>query len=580
MSADSAQLPSTADSWMEELLQECARWNILFVHLGAAYPRAREVSAPRMDSVISVADYLEQSELDGTLRLVTDVETLLEPGAPSLGQLRERIISDRDGGARVVLLSRRPKIAFPTVPGSQILREAKQVAPPTHVEDGTGSFGSEATAEGVPLDVVIAEALRELGEVACAAVDAFIFEDGRDEHDFRLVDEHVQEALLGSGLVVRNVDELDWSFGDATALVRSILSDVIAGMRRPHSDFGALSKSCWMVERLVKQALRARAKTLWGDSWGSELLGDELSKTAFERAANSTYASAEAVHELRDPLEWLSLGETLPLVGESSVGNLGVPKRMWSLMSSELLPVKDRLERSQLVRKGDADTAQRWADLLSQRLSMSGSRSHAEALSTAPVAQRDLLKKVHADLEENPALRGDIEKDFMSLVHSTVKFLAHVLESRPSFTAAFSKNDDRPLERELQDSFHGYLAMSDLSGRSAVEVSGIGGGRADVVLYFNDGTRYVTEVKRELKRAGRLELERAYLPQTVSYQAANVPFGQLLVLDLTSGRDAALDRLDQSLWVTHQRDDQDVVISSTVVAVVRGNRPTPSKRRS
>lgn len=580
MSTSTAELPSTTDAWVEELLQECARWNIVFVHLGAAYPRAREVIAPRMDSVVSVTDYLEQPELDGTLRLVTDVEKLLEPGAPTLGRLRERVISDRDDGARVVLLSRRPKIAFPTVPGSQILREAKQVAPPTHVVGGAGSFGNEATAEGVPLDFVISEALRELGEVACAAVDAFIFEDGRDEHDFRLVDDHVQEALLGSGLVVRDAEELDWSFTGATALIRSSLSDVIAGMRRPHSDFAALSRSCWTVERLVKQALRARAKALWGDSWGSELLGAELAQAAFDRAANSTYASAEALHELRDPLEWLSLGETLTLLGNSSVGDLGVSKRMWSLMSSELLPVKDRLERSQLVRKGDAGTAQRWADLLSQRLSMSGSRSHAETLSAAPSPQRDLLEQLHGELSENSALRGDVEKDFMSLVHSTVKFLAHVLETRPSYTAAFSKEDDTPLEKELQDSFHSHLDMSDLAGRSAVEVSSIGGGRADVVLYFNDGTRYVTEVKRELKRAGLAALEKAYLPQTISYQAANVPFGQLLVLDLTPNREAILDRLDKSLWVIHNRDDQDVVISSTVVAVVRGNRPSPSKRRN
>ncbi len=574
------QLSSATDAWAEDLLQECARWNILFVHLGAAYPRAREAIAPKMDSVVSVMDYLEAPQIDGVLRLVTDVETLLEPGAPSLGRLRERVISDRDGGARVVLLSRRPKITFPTVPGSQILREAKQVTPPAHQEDGARTFGNEATAEGVPLEIVIAEALRELGESSCAAIDAFMFEDEREEHELRHVDEHVQEALLGSGLVVRTTEGFEWSLAGATPLIRSTLADVIAGMRRPHPEFGTLSKACWTVERLVKQALRARSKALWGDGWAIQLLGDDITKIAFGRATNSTYASAEAANELRDPLEWLSLAETLAVLEKSPVGTLGVPRRMWSLMSTELIPVKDRLERSQLIRKGDADTAQRWADLLSQRLSMSGSRSHAEALSTAPKTQQDLLTRLHAELSENSALRGDVEKDFMSLVHSTVKFLAHILEMRPSFTAALSKEQDPPLERELQESLHGYLSMSDLAGRSAVEVSSIAGGRADVVLYFNDGTRYVTEVKRELKRAGRGELENAYLPQTVSYQAANVPFGQLLVLDLTSDRDVIFDRLDQSIWVAHRRDDQDVVISSTVVAVVRGNRPTPSSRRS
>lgn len=252
---------------------------------------------------------------------------------------------------------------------------------------------------------------------------------------------------------------------------------------------------------------------------------------------------------------------------------------MWTKLRGELLPVKDRVERSQLMRKSDADIAHRWASLLPQRLSTTGSRSLDDSLKLTTVTQRELLETLQTALGENPHLRGDVEKDLMSLVLATVKFLAHTLDTQPSYTAPFTANEDAPLERALQDAFKAYLDMSDLAGRSAVEVSNIGGGRADVVLYFNDGARYVTEVKREFRGTTPAELEAAYLPQEIAYQSANVPFGQLLVLDLTTGRPVASERIDRSVWVTHKRDTTGAVVASTVVAVVRGNRPKPSKRR-
>lgn len=564
--------------WLEELLQQCTRANVVFVQLGDAYPIAREAIAPRMDSVVTVTDYVADPNLQGNLRLVTQLEDLTEAGAPSLGRLRERVNADRDTGVRVVLLSRRPKIAFPSVPGSQILRDAKLVPPPLYLENESWSFGHEATAEGVPDHIVLERALRELGEVACADLDAVLFEDGRTSQKLRDLPEFLQDALIGAGMVTYSGGTLQWAISDAPTRVRTALGEVIAGMRRPQEDLARVASSCWVIERLIKQALRARARALWGERWRAELLGAKLSKEAFERAASGTYASAETLENLRDPLEWLSLAETLSLRSRPEIGSLGVRPSMWSLMGSELLPIKDRVERSQLMRRPDVDTTSRWEDLLSQRLTLSGSRSPDESFATVPTTQRDLLVKLRTDLALNPQLRGDVEKDLMSLALATVKFLAHTLDIRPAYTATFSEGAV-PLERTLQDAYKSFLDSSDLAGRSAVEVSSIGGGRADVVLYFNDGTRYVTEVKRELSAASRDALETAYLPQAVAYQSANVPFGQLLVLDLTARRDVGDERLDESIWVAHNRDKDGSILSSTVVAVVRGNRPTPSQRK-
>jgi len=572
-------MTTVIDEWVEDLLQQCTRFNLVFVHLGEAYPITREAIHPQLESVVTVGEYLSQTDLDGSLRLVTNVEELLEPGAATLGQLRERVIADRDAGVRVILLSRRPAIAFPTVPGSQVLRDAKLVPPPLYRSADSWDFGKEATSDGVPTEVVVAQALRELGEAACAGLDALLFEDGREPQELTMLDDLLLEALVGAGMIVMKDGEMRWALRDAPLCVRAALSDVIAGMRRLQTDFALVAGDCWTAERLVKQALRARARALWGANWRLELLGTDLAKTAFSRANDATYPSAEKLDDLRDPLEWLSLAETLEVRASSGVGSLGMNEAMWNKMRVELLPVKDRIERSQLLRKGDADAARRWFTLLSKRLSTSGSRSPSESFELATLPLRELMEALRAELGHNPRLRGDVERDLMSLVLATVKFLSHTLDERPAFTAPFIAKEDAPVERTLQDAFKAYLDMSDLAGRSAVEVSSIAGGRADVVLYFNDGTRYVTEVKREFTRNTAAELEEAYLPQEVAYQSANVPFGQLLVLDLTDGRDAATERIDQSVWVTHNKDAEGAVIASTVVAVVRGNRATPSKRK-
>lgn len=575
--------PEIVSGWVENLLQQCTRWNIVFVQLGDAYPAAREAILPRVDSAVHVSDYLLERETRGSLRLVLDVEELLLPGNWSLGRLRERVVADRDNGARVILLSRKPRIAFPNVPGSSVLRDAKLVPPPSYpVRAGVISgFGAEASSTGTPSEIVLAHALRELGEAACASLDSLVFEDGDDIHQLTTLEDPLQDALLSSGLVVSDDGLLSWALENPPRQIRQALSDVIAGMQNPQSEFTHVAADCWAIERLVKHALRSRAKALWGDKWKCELLDADMRATALSRATKGTYARAEAIDDLRDPLEWLTLAESLLVRASPQVGSLGVPAAMWKKLGTELLPIKDRVERSQLMRKHDQNVAHRWAEILSGRLSTSGSRSPDDviAIASASATQGEIMRAIRAELSENTRFLGDVEKDVMSLVTATVRFLAHTLDSRSDYTVPFTDRKDAPLERAVQDAFKAYLDMSDLAGRVEVEVSSIAAGRADVVLYLNDGKRYVTEVKRELKKASRGDLDAAYLPQTVAYQAANVPFGQLLVLDLTKRSGPETERLDQSIWVAHKRDAEGAVIASTVVAVVRGNRPSPSERK-
>jgi hypothetical protein len=180
-----------------------------------------------------------------------------------------------------------------------------------------------------------------------------------------------------------------------------------------------------------------------------------------------------------------------------------------------------------------------------------------------------------AELGENAAFVGMAKADFSLLVVNTVRFLVYVGDNAQPYTARIPRGGTPPREADIQNHFHEFLSASDLAGRVGKEHSNIAGGRADVIATFDGARRYVTEIKRELGNSARASLEAAYLAQAVEYQSTNEPLGQLLVLDLTD-HSGGTPHISDSIWVTHRRDAADEVTNSMVVAVVRGNRPTPS----
>ena len=88
----------------------------------------------------------------------------------------------------------------------------------------------------------------------------------------------------------------------------------------------------------------------------------------------------------------------------------------------------------------------------------------------------------------------------------------------------------------------------------------------------------MTEVKRELNDASNGSLAAQYSGQAAEYATSNMPLGQLLVLDLTDHRFGGR-HLNDSAWVTHRLPEHGATRRSIVVAVVTGNRPTPSQIR-
>lgn len=196
-----------------------------------------------------------------------------------------------------------------------------------------------------------------------------------------------------------------------------------------------------------------------------------------------------------------------------------------------------------------------------------------------------LLDEILRELTQSPLFTGKVRSTFGLLVQQTLLFLfsrsdlttktwgLHK-EKNKDYRRLLKKGDKKPLEGDLQQDYHQWLATGQLAGLCSVEMSDVATGRADVLVAF--GTiRYLTEIKRETTRADKAKLEAKYLQQAAEYGNTNVPFGQLLVLDLASHSDGT-PRIDESVWVARHMPPGANLDRSVVVGVVAGNRPTPS----
>ncbi|WP_438025751.1 hypothetical protein [Sorangium sp. So ce233] len=127
---------------------------------------------------------------------------------------------------------------------------------------------------------------------------------------------------------------------------------------------------------------------------------------------------------------------------------------------------------------------------------------------------------------------------FNAVLAWTVRFVASRLDLTKRDVSGLSylfERDDGslPHESELQSDYHS-LMLSNVLG-TEIEVSNIGGGRADLRFVFGS-ERLVVEVKRESYDCSFDGLERFYAAQTTDYQNVSVRLGFLLVLDQTEVR--------------------------------------------
>ncbi|MDF2146766.1 hypothetical protein [Knoellia sp. p5-6-4] len=373
MSSDSSYL----SQWIEDVSQQSSRYGLVLALVGYAHEPLRTGFTAVSEHVMTVSDYLAETLDDGPIRVVlTDVESMCSDSAGNgLGLLRERVSSDLDRSINVVLVSRYPRIRYPAVPGSSLLEDAKLLLPPLATpvsrERGDPAAVLPIHAERPNQDLwqTLACILEELGDEVLASLDHALFESmcTRDEA-LTLPTPRVLEALCGAGLVQLQGEDFKWTMPTRHGELREALADALAAMthtpRSMNETFGAV----WSLERTLRRAIRARARTLWGATWRQEALNGDLPTKTLERAKGDAYAAAKSIRELRDPLEWLSLGELLELRRRPEFGGLGVEEIVWTKLAMEVLPVRNRLSHMRLLQDGDLSTVRKWQRILDRKL--------------------------------------------------------------------------------------------------------------------------------------------------------------------------------------------------------------------
>ena len=179
-------------------------------------------------------------------------------------------------------------------------------------------------------------------------------------------------------------------------------------------------------------------------------------------------------------------------------------------------------------------------------------------------------------LSTNPDIHnGSIRSLFLSVLALTLKFL----ESRMDLTKGHHKpvkylfqTNPLPSEDDLQDDYYGFM-LGQLMGTS-VEVSNIGGGRADVV-FQHKGIRLVSELKKEEYNCSFEHLEREYIAQGAEYQNTNARLGILLVLDLTP-KDSGVGHITSQVKAVEVFRPGEQSPRNLVIVIVPGRRKTPS----
>lgn len=187
-----------------------------------------------------------------------------------------------------------------------------------------------------------------------------------------------------------------------------------------------------------------------------------------------------------------------------------------------------------------------------------------------------------SELSGNLRFDGETRAVVIGLLDATLTFLldkynrgGRTWPGHADICRRLQPGETPPLEEHLQWEFYIWLdTCQPFAGRADVERRDVSRGRVDVLVRVGE-IQLVTEVKRELANASRDSLERLYIPQALTYSGSNVPFSQLLVLDLTDHA-SGVAHLRDLAWVVERRADDDATPQHVVAAVVVGNRPAPS----
>lgn len=355
-----------------DLVAKARLFHLVIAPTGKAFSNFRQEFTDECETVYSLAEALsDEPPPHGDLVLITDIEKVDVAGigeSNALGPLRERVTQFIRGGASVILLSQYPKMRYPDAPGSSLLHDARDyhprmrpVAPGDHrlhPLPGWDASQGEAT--------FLTELVAELGTALVARLDQLLFENPLPPSEaLSELSASELDALYFAGLIQPAGDRYGWSIPSAIQDLKEAVANSLAATMSPPRDLALAYELLWKIERRVRAALRARAIDEWGGNWKDSLMNPNYFQRVLERARELAYPGVSRVRRLRDPLEWLTLGELLSLRDEKTpLGDLGMSATYWRRLAAEVMPIRNQVSHMRLTKPGDLVKLKQWDAIL------------------------------------------------------------------------------------------------------------------------------------------------------------------------------------------------------------------------
>ncbi|WP_284743917.1 hypothetical protein [Amycolatopsis sp. RTGN1] len=193
-------------------------------------------------------------------------------------------------------------------------------------------------------------------------LDFAIFEANHVDGFVNEVEPAVAEALRGAGLAQVVDGSLEFTAVGPFWKFKNAVADTIAAVVGPQSELSDVSDGLWLIERTIRKALREAAIAASGGSWRRNLFNKAIADNVLGRARGDVYPTAATVSDLRDPTEWLSLGELLEVVRSPQFDGLSWDAVAWKHFTQDIVPIRNRLSHMRLLKKDDRATVRMWVN--------------------------------------------------------------------------------------------------------------------------------------------------------------------------------------------------------------------------
>ena len=357
---------------------------IVYVHAspvfeGVLAEMVGSLSASRQVTSAEFCDWSSETIVgvaaETSVLVVSDVHAVLGTESSGLFRFHEKSQSAVDAGMDLCLIGKRSRESFPVPRGSSVILDSYPYALPL-CEPTSGDTYQLTVIPSVRVDPALdfrtlyQETLLQVSTAALLDLDRAVFSMGvAAEACADELSQLVQDELRRAGLLSRGLDGyISFSVPARYSGFRLALGDVISSLVTPPSWMAGTFDALFEIERIIRNSCRSVAIGDRGDRWRRGLLQEAQCAEVIGRARDGGFILAERVEELRDPLEWLTLGELLALARSGSFGGLSISASVWENFAHEVLPVRNRVGHMRLSTEEDNRTVRKWRAIFSRIL--------------------------------------------------------------------------------------------------------------------------------------------------------------------------------------------------------------------